>query len=187
MIQEKSIMNLEIIPNRDGKLQLSPISIKEDYRKKWNIHEKDFVCLTKNGELISSSLYRVGGFGFNLKDDYFMLLKYVEDFYSKEIMRICENKDPKHLDGRWCILDKNGVEKIVFKDSFHSPYLVKNSIIYSTGSNYYNIETEEFYCYASSTMESTDYLFLDNKYDKDENKRGIMKINKKTGIYELIK
>ena len=168
----------------DGSLQLSPISIKEDYRKKWNIHEKDFVCLTKNGELISNSLYRVGGFGGDIKKDYFLLLKHVEAFYSKDILRMSKNNDPKHLEGRWCIIDKNGFEKVEFPN-FKHPYLVTDSCLYSIDGNYYNIETGEFYCSANSSMVSADYLFLENTYDKDKSKRGVMKINKKDGTWVL--
>lgn len=42
-------------------LQLNPISLREDYRKKWNIIQNDFVHLTINGELVNNTLYRVGG------------------------------------------------------------------------------------------------------------------------------
>ena len=34
-------------------LQLSPISLNTDYRKRWNIRENDFIGLSKNGELIN--------------------------------------------------------------------------------------------------------------------------------------
>jgi hypothetical protein len=70
-------------------LGLSKITVNEDYRKKWNIIQHDFVCLTKNGELLRDTLYRVGLMEPNLnKDDYFMLLKHVEAFYPRHIMDI---------------------------------------------------------------------------------------------------
>lgn len=170
----------------DASLQLSPISINLEYCMKWNINTSlnDFVCLTKNGNLISNSLYRIGGMGTpNLKkDEYFMILKYVEAFYPDDITKI--QKDKPHLEGRWCIIDKNGVEKVELSP-FKSPYLVKNSCIYSIDSNYYNIETGELYGRAYSSMASTDYLFLDNKYAEDKSKCGVMKINKKDGTWEL--
>ncbi len=169
---------------KDNSLQLSKIIVNEDYRKKWNIHENDFVCLTKNGQLISNSLYRKGGLGGSIEEDYFMLLKHVEAFYTDEILRICESKDPNHLESRWCIIDKNGIEKVEF-DRFKSPYITKDSQIYSIDSNYYNIETGEFYCRSSSSMVSGEYLFLENRWDKDESRRGVMKINKKNGSWEL--
>lgn len=166
-------------------LQLSQIKVDEDYCKKWNERMNDFVVLTKNGELISNSLYRVGGMG--CKPDgrnYFMLLKYVEDYYSADIMRMSKSKDSKHLSGRWCIIDKNGIEKVVF-ESFKSPYLVNGSCIYSLDSKYYNIETGELYCYASTSMQSNEFLFLETRFDNDKSKCGVMKIDKKTGIWEL--
>ncbi len=163
-------------------LQLSPITVNEDYRKKWNIHEKDFACLTNNGELIRNTLYRIGGMGANLKADYFLLLKHTEGIYSDEITT---DKHLKyHLQSQWCIIDKNGIEKVEFKP-FRNPYMVTDSQIYSVDRNYYNIETGEFYCDASSCMVSDQYLFLDNRFDKDKSKRGVMKINKKDGTWEL--
>lgn len=171
----------------DNLLQLSTITIKDDYRKKWNIHLDDFLCLTKNGELISDSLYRVGGQSTPdlRKVNYFMLLKHVEGFYPKHIIEYTKS-DPKHLESRWCIIDKNGNEKVEFKQ-FDSPYLVSDSCIYSINNNYYNIETGEFYCQSYSSMKSSEYLFIENAYDKDTSKRGIMKINKKDGSWELVK
>ena len=169
-------------------LQLVGIKIYENYRSKWNIRMNDFCCLFLNRVLVRPTLYRVGGLSFGnfLEKDYFMLLKYTEAFYSKEIMAGSKDKKPKHLKGQWCILDKHGVEKKTFPE-FSNPYLVKNSCIYSVNRNYYNIETDEFYCHSSLSMESKDYLFLDNEYGKDETKRGVMKINKKTGDFELFK
>lgn len=172
----------------NGALQLSPIEVDDNYCKKWNESLTDFVVLTRNGELVNNTLYRVGGIG--KKPDgknYFMLIKHVEAFYPKRIMEMSKgsgNPDPKHLEGRWCILDKNGIEKVEFK-AFDSPYLVNDSCIYSIDSKYYNIETGEFYCDCSHSVASKDFLFLENHYDKDVSKCGVMKINKKDGTWEL--
>lgn len=173
-------------------LQLSPIQVNEEYCKEWNERMTDFVVLTKNGELISNSLYRVGGFGGDIKQDYFMLLKYVEAVYDMDFLKRCyPNKsikqlelEKKHLEGCWCILDKNGVEKKVF-DHFKTPYIIKGSCIYSLDSNYYNIETGEFYCNSYKSMESSEFLFLENPYDKTLSKKGVMKINKKDGSWSV--
>ncbi len=167
-----------------GNLQLSPISINEDYAKKWNETSKDFVMLTKNGQLVSENLYRVGGLGADITKDYFMLLKYVEAHYSKEIMQMSKSKDDRHLEGRWVIIDKYGVEKIEFEKYEHG-WIISDSCIYSLNGNYYNIETKEFYGNASVCIKSTNFIFLENNYDKDESKRGVMKINKKDGSWEL--
>lgn len=173
-------------------LQLYPIQVNAEYCKEWNERMTDFVVLTKNGELISNSLYRVGGFGGDIKQDYFMLLKYVEAVYEMDFLKKCypnkSNKElelqRKHLEGCWCILDKNGDEKKVF-DHFKTPYIKRGSCIYSVDSNYYNIETGEFYCNSSKSMESSDFLFLENPYDKDLSKKGVMKINKKDGSWSV--
>lgn len=183
-------MNLQLaeIPNtsKTGLLQFSKISINEDYRKKWNIHETDFVCLTKNGELVRDTLYRIGGLGtpkLNV-DEYFMIIKHVEAFYSHKIMKMSKSKDNRHLEGRWCILDKKGNEKVEFKQ-FSSVYLVENSQIYSINNDYYNVETGYFYCRSYHSFSSNNFLFLDNRFDDDKSKLGVIKIDKKTGEFEL--
>jgi hypothetical protein len=175
-------------------LQLSPIQVSKEYRKEWNVQMNDFVVLSKNGELISNSLYRVGGFGGDIKDDYFLLIKHVESVYELDFLKRCypnkSNKElelqRKHLEGRWCIIDKNGVEKKEFEQN-KTPYIKKGSCIYSLDQNYYNIETDEFYCYSYNLVESSEFLFLENLYDKDLSKRGVMQINKKDGTWTLFK
>jgi len=169
-------------------LELNPIQLNDDYRKKWNVHHlSDFKLLCNDGVKISDTLYRVSGFGVNLKDDYFMLLKQVEAMYSKDIMEMCtgKNKDPKHLEQQWCIIDKNGKEKVNFNE-FDSPYLT-GGVVYSLKNKYYNIETGYCYCtYSSYEMKTEHYIFLNNQFDDDKNKRGVIKINKADGSYELI-
>ncbi len=171
-----------------GQLQLSPIQVTPEYLREWNESCRDFVCLSRDGELLRPTLYRVGGIGTrDIKGrPYFMLLKYVEAAYSQEFMRsVKSTSDPKHLEGRWVILNQHGEEKVEFK-RFDSPYLVKDSCLYSLDRTYYNIETGE--CYGrtmSSVLESQEFIFLDLSYEKDVSKRGVLKINKKTGATEL--
>ena len=168
-----------------GALQFSPITLNADYAKKWNAsHTNDFIFLTRNGAPIRNTLYRIGGMGTPKlgKDEYFLLIKHVEAFYPDSITKI--TKDKPHLEGRWCILDKNGNEKVEF-EAFRSPYLVKDSVIYFVNGKYHNIETGELYCDTSSSMESGEFLFLENRFDKDTSRRGVMKIHKKTGKWEL--
>lgn len=168
----------------DSPLEFSYISLREDYRQKWNERLEDFICLTKNGELVRPTLYRIGGMGTPKlgKDDYFMLIKHVEAFYEDSITKI--TKDKPHLESRWCILDKDGNEKVEFKQ-FEYPHLVKDSVIYSLDQNYHNIETGEFYGRCHTSLSSDEFLFLDNQFDKDTSRRGVMKIHKKTGAWEL--
>ena len=197
---ELQIFNLAIQPHLhkadvgSSALQLSQIQVNQDYLNEWNNNSNDFVCLTKNGELLRPTLYRIGGLNNPKlgKDKYFMLLKYVEAIYDYDFIKKCyPNKSKKelelqrkHLEGRWCIIDKNGVEKKEF-DQFKSPYLTKDSCIYSIDSNYYNIETGEHYGYSSSSFQSKEFLFLDNRFEKDKSKCGVMKINKNDGSYEV--
>ncbi len=172
----------------DNKVKLSPIQVNEEYLREWNESSRDFVMLTVNGNLISNSLYRLGGMGKKPDgENYFMLLKYVEAYYDIEwLRRIKSNSGPKHLESRWCILDKNGIEKFV-ANGYDNPYLIKNSCIYSLKNCYYNAETNELYCESYTKMESDSFVFLDNKYDKDESRRGVWQINKKDGTYTILK
>jgi len=164
-------------------IELSQIIIDENYATKWNTSGRDFIVLTNNGEPINKHLYRKGMFNNKIKD-YFMLFKMVEAYYPDSITK---NKKAKlHLEDRSVILNKDGIEKVEFS-SFQHPYLVDNSCIYSLDQNYYNIETGELYCNSFTSMISLEYLFLDNRYDKDPNKCGVMKINKKDGSWELFK
>lgn len=167
-----------------GELALWPIKVKDEYKEKWNEHLADFVFLTKDGEIVNEVLYRVGGWGVDLKADYFMLLKYTEAYYPDDI-----TTDPKrkpHLQGNWVIIDKHGNEKVQFKP-FDSPNLIKDSCIYSLKSNYYNIEMGEFYGRAFTSIASSEYLFIDKAYDDDKEKRGVLMINKKDGSTILYK
>jgi len=169
-------------------IKLVPVSISPEYAKKWNEHCSDFVNIYKDGVKISDTLYRVGGIGGSFKDGYIMLLKYIEAFYSKDIMKMCGKDAPKnnrHLDGNWCILNEDGEEKVNFFKSIDSAYL-QGGVIYSNKGKYYNIETGELYCYANTSMSTENYLFLHNGYDNDKSKRGVLKIDKKTGEFELI-
>ena len=171
-----------------GILEILPVAINKDYIDKWHVHQKDFVGLTLNGKLISETLYRIGGMGNPnvLTQRYFMLLKYREDQYCEKILKITKSKDGNFLKAVWCILDQEGNEKKDF-ESYATPYLIKNSCIYTINNEYYNIETNELYCQAYKSVESEDFLFLQNEYDKDHSKRGILKINKSDGTYEFIK
>jgi hypothetical protein len=65
-------------------------------------------------------------------------------------------------------------------------YLVSpNSCIYSVKNNYYNIENGFNYGYSTSSMKSSDFLFLDNRFEKDETKKGVMKINLQDGSWSM--
>lgn len=165
-------------------LELCPIKINEDYRIKWNIYSVDFYHLCKDGIKLNDTLYRKGMFGgIKNNQDYYLLLKHTEAFHPDSIT--LDKKDKPHLKSTWVIIDKNGVEKLEFPE-FSNVYL-SGGVIYSMGSNYYNIETG--YCYGRShtTIKSKDFIFLDNNFYSDLSKRGVVKINKKDGTFELFK
>lgn len=165
-------------------LKLKPVKLDGDYRKKWNIHLTDFCNLYKNGKKVSDALYRIGGFGGDIKENYFMLLKNIEAHYPDNITK--EKHRKPHLENRWCILNKKGVEKVNFKP-FESPYL-HGGQVYSLDGKYYDIESGKLYCHScSSSIISKRYIFLENKYDKDESKRGVMRIKKSNGACKIFK
>lgn len=160
----------------------------EKYSKKWNIYMDDYVQLADdNGNLISDSVYRLGGM-FSWKNfnsgEYFELIKYTEEYYEDNITK--DKKRKPHLEGRHCILDKNGVEKVIC-DSIEYPYIRKNSVIYSTSRDgMHNIETSEYYGKPSTVINGEEYIIIENRWEKDENLKGVFMIHKKSGIKQLI-
>lgn len=166
-------------------LELKPIKLDPQYSKMWQAdHYSDFCQLYKNGEKVNDSIYRVGGFGCKLKDKYFMILKYTEAYYDDSIEK--DEKKKRHLEGCWCILNNEGVEKVNFKASYMSPYIT-GGCVYSLDSKYYNIETGELYGTSYTCMRTENFIFLENPYDDDKSKRGVLKINKNDGTFELFK
>lgn len=162
-------------------IELKPVTLDKEYAKKWNEHCTDFVHLYRDGAKVSDQLYRRGGLGGEFKDGYILLLKYTEDLYNDSITKDKARKH--HLKGCWCILDEKGVEKVINKPF---EYLNHNGgQIYSIENDYYNIETKELYCKAYGSMKTKDFIFINNAYDKDKSKRGVMKINKWDGTFEL--
>lgn len=166
-------------------LELRPVELDAVYSKRWNESSKDFLNLYKDGVKVSDTLYRTGWCGKNdLKKEYFLLLKYDEAMYSDDIAK--KLSDKRHLQARWCILNQEGVEKLIAKP-FDSVYLI-GGVVCIVEHNYYNIETGELYCSgntSSASMETSDFVFVHNRWDKDESKCGVLKINKFNGSVEL--
>jgi hypothetical protein len=172
-------------------LELKPIELSPEYRKEWNIskRENDFFCLMVDGKRANNSIYRKGGFFRDdfLNNDYVVLLKQVEDIYSDEVTRITNEK--KHIANVHCIVDKNGCEKFTSPSQFDYFYLVEGSLFFTLKGKYYNIETGESYGdgISNSSVESSEYLFVKNKWDKDPSKRGVYQLNKKDGSVVFFK
>jgi hypothetical protein len=49
--------------------------------------------------------------------------------------------------------------------------------------NFYNIESGELYCKSFTSMGSSEFLFLDNQFDNDVSRRGVMRIDRVSGVY----
>lgn len=159
-------------------IELYPVKIDNDYRKKFNIIEDDYCHLFKNGTRVSNVLYRKGGMSTvqDLQNDYFMILKHVEAKYPDEITK--DKKRKLHLASHWVILDNNCNEKVVF-EHYVSPYLT-GGIIYSSENKYYNIETGECYGYGYKSLTSKNFIFIDNIVNKT-----VKKININDGSVEV--
>lgn len=169
------------------KLRLVDANLSAEYKEEWKVYSESYSQLWDGTEMLRPTLYRVGGictpkFG---TDRFLQLLKYSEAYYDREIYDKSKSS-LKHLRGVWCILDAVGNEIVEF-EQFATPYLVKDSCIYSLNNNYVNIETGEFYCKSYDSMESDKFLFLDNAFDNDKTRRGIFKINKEDGTYVIFK
>jgi len=166
-----------------NKIELRPIKLDKDYAEKWNEINKDFCNLYVDGKKMTDTLYRIGGMGAKLKDPYFQVLKYTEEYYDDNI-----TTDPKrkpHLSGCWCIIDNNGVEKVTVRHFDH--LYLQGGQIFSVNNKYYNIETGELYgdsCY--KTMSTKNFIFIDNSYDSDQSKQGVIQVTKATGESKLI-
>ena len=79
----KQIQPFEKTSFNNSALQLSKIQVNQKYLDEWNENCKDFVVLSKNGEILRNTLYRVGGLN-NPKvgiDKYFMLLKQIRRIF----------------------------------------------------------------------------------------------------------
>ena len=153
-------------------VELRRVTLSEEYSKKWNTNLTDYFHLYLNGEKISDTLYRKGMFGGRFKDGYCLLLKHTEQ--------------KEHLYSVWCVINENGAEKFVADNMLDGISLTGGQIC-SVKDKFYNIETGVLYCQSYSCMVSEDFVFLDNKYDKNKYNRGILKINKKDGKFELFR
>lgn len=167
--------------------------VSEKYKEEWSSRNlNDFVCITsnENDELISENLYRISGFGLGNNEKYFILIKYTEGYYDAEFMKTLKklkrDSSNKYLKSKFTILNDKGVEKVVLEPYVY-PYIVDNSLLYTHNNNCFNIETG--FCYSdhySDSIESEKHFIINNRYNKNLDMKGVIKINKKDGSYEVI-
>lgn len=175
--------------NNKDIISFSPITLKEDYRKKFNITSNDFIVLTdKNGNQVNDSLYRKGG-SFNYdptKDKYLTLLKQVESKYPRNIMDMCKgNKNPNHLQNTHCIVDWHGNEKFLAENGFEYITIIRNSCLFIYKKRIYNIET--LFCYGQyDTSIDTEMSLIVEVRENYSSPKTVIKINKLTGDFEKI-
>jgi hypothetical protein len=175
--------------NNKDIISFSPITLKEDYRKKFSVSNKDFIVLTdKNGNQVNNSLYRKGGlFHFNpTKDKYLMLLKQVESKYPRHIMEMSKgNNNPNHLKDIHCIVDCYGNEKFLAENGLDYPYVINDSCLFKYKGQIHNIET--LFCYGQyDTCIYTEKSVIVEVRENYSSPKTVIKINKITGEFEKI-
>jgi len=151
-------------------MEITKAIITDEYRKIWNIgRQDDFIHI--NGR---STLYRVGGHRLN-PQGYSLILKYEEAQYSKEVVRITNSHlNANYLRGVWCIINDLGEEVREF-EYLQSPYLVKDSILYTLNDKCYSIIDGSCYGSDYKKVECGDYLFLEQQGE-------VIQIGKTTGL-----
>lgn len=164
------------------------ISMDPDYAKEWHEHCTDFIMVCDElGNPMREQLYRKGGLGGHWTDGYILLLKYVEDFYPKHILEMSGTKDSRHLNSIWCVLDELGNEVFVADGNRLDSLYHIGGLVFSYGDKLFRITDKYTYCESSSNTISTDnYVFIENAFDKDTTRRGVIKIDKHDGTYEII-
>ena len=164
-------------------LQAIKAVLPKEYREEWQIKEDhDFYHLAVDNVFISNNIYRNGGFsGFdpNKKQEFFLVLKGVEELYSKNIIG-SSGRNPKHIAQHWTAMNDKGEELIVCRE-FASVYLIKDSCILCVDRDYYNLRTKEKYPFKriDTVINSCKYSFLGQYTDNI-----VYKIDKQTGEYE---
>jgi|GEM_PF-1809472 len=191
-----TIFTTNLVTTKSGTIQLCDIEVNPVYLEEWNERAtSDFKVLAKDDAILRNTLYRIGGMssGEVGETKYCTLLKYTEALYDTSFIKKIYpqlnseqvKKKRKHLAYTQTIIDKHGNE-VATADEHKYLYLVDgNSCIYSMDKVYYNIETGFRYGSTSNSMSSDDFLFIDNAFDKDVKMRGIIKINKWDGTWDI--
>jgi len=163
-------------------VELKPAVLTKEYIKEWNIYNPKLYNIYVDGVKKSDKLYTMGVFPANLENPYFLILLHREALYELHIEANPEKR--KHLESVFTIITNKGEVKKEF-NSFNSPYLL-GGLIYVLNNSYYNIETGEKYLNTSHSINTENYLFLDNRYDSVESRKGVMQLDKRTGTYTII-
>lgn len=169
----------------DKIIEISDISLNNDFKEKYRITNSDFACFSVDNTPIDNHIYRFGGLGKpNLKEDLcFLVFRYYPSKMTKDYIKKynLNQKYPYRIIHKCVIMDIHGNTLKEFDDTLHTPYLKKGTYIYSIGGKYYNAKTSEYYG-SGTSFDSQDYIFINNTHDYiDKSKEGVVRINKKTG------
>jgi hypothetical protein len=185
--QEK--LKLSETPYNDD-IEFSPIVLTDEYAKKWNERSSDFFKIYKDGVPVSEKIYRQGGL-FNKNDlnqPYFQIIRYSEALHDRKTFPKHTTEQLRHLKPTWVIIDsKTGEEVYEFANSLDNGRIFKNSILCSYKNSIFNIKSGEKLVenLSVSSLESSEFLFVDNSFDTDKSKRGVYKIHKMTAEIEV--
>lgn len=171
-----------------NELEFREITLDEGYCQKWNLRPNtQMLAIVKDDKIIPNRLYSTHSITTSdllSSQNYFMAFKLVETSISKKDAKIAGIKNPNFINYHCCILDKYGNERYV-QSNRDSVSLIGGGPIYRIHDKYYNIETGECYGQSFTYMQSADFLFINNLYHSDKSKEGVIKIDKKTGEYEI--
>jgi len=174
-----------------NEIKLIKVVLNYDTMKKFNINKNDFYQLQINGEIKSPTYYRQHHNFFNesdLKNNYFILLKQIEDIYPDVVTK--DNKRKLHYGNYPCVIDNNGNEVYVGEE-YSSIFLLGGEILlenpHFVGSdlNIINLKNNNLIIKGKSLnyFKSKNYIFVENRYDTDKIKRGVYQIDVLTGEY----
>jgi hypothetical protein len=138
-------------------------------------NKNNYSLLYKDGKIISNIHFRLGGIPkrFGKDNDFCSLIAYPELNTKKE-------------EGTWgnhCIINMKG-EVVLMANKFETSFYYWGGALATIKDVIYNLYTLEPIVESTSKIESENFYFAENRYN-DKYQKGVYKINKKTGEYEI--
>jgi hypothetical protein len=147
-------------------------------------NSNNYSYLYKESHLVDTRIFRLGGMSMGFKDKPYCNLIY----YGQSTSKLKDAKKIKSF-GEHCIIDTNG--KIVFKqDNVLQFPIYLQGVIVNVKDKYYNLLTGKIIVEGSKSISSTEFLFVEHKYNFDymhQSPIGVYKIDWNTGEYEYFK
>lgn len=142
--------------------------------------------LYRNGIKLNENIFRIGGLCTGFNDNPYCMLIY----YGNTTSKLKDCRDINSI-GFHCIIDTNGDIKLQAKNEFYSKLYYLKGCIAVDNDLYYDLETGKVIAKGNTRIESTKYLFVENKYnwgtDKNKYPIGVTMIDWETGICKHFK